>query len=107
VETLKNRFRRVLPHKDVTKVLLQHDSARPHTHTQEAITKLQWTVLPYPPYSLHPAISNYHLFSPLKDAIRGKKFEDNKEVISEVKKGLRQRPAKWYRKGIQALTSVT
>jgi hypothetical protein len=30
---------------------------------------------------------------PLKDAIRGKKFEDDKEVISEIKRGLRQRPA--------------
>jgi len=41
----------------------------------------------------------------LKDAIRGKKFEDDEEVISEVKRWLRQRPAEWYREGIQALTS--
>jgi hypothetical protein len=41
----------------------------------------------------------------LKDAIRGKKFEDDDEVISEVKRWLRQRPAEWYREGIQALTS--
>jgi hypothetical protein len=41
----------------------------------------------------------------LKDAIRRKKFEDE-EVISEVKRWLQQRPAEWYRKGIQVLTSV-
>jgi hypothetical protein len=40
----------------------------------------------------------------LKDAIRGKKIEDDEEVISEVKMWLRQRPAEWYREGIQALT---
>jgi hypothetical protein len=40
----------------------------------------------------------------LKDAIRGKKFEDDEEVISEVKRWLRQRPAERYRQGIQALT---
>jgi hypothetical protein len=42
VETLKKRFQRVRPHKDVAKVL-QHNNARSHTslHTQEAITKLQ------------------------------------------------------------------
>jgi histone-lysine N-methyltransferase SETMAR len=101
VETLKKHFRRV------TKVLLHHDNARPHTslHTREAITKLQWTVLPHPPYSPDLAPSDYHLFSPLKDAIRGKKSEDDKEVISEAKRRLRQRPAERYREGIQALTS--
>jgi histone-lysine N-methyltransferase SETMAR len=108
VETQKKmkRFRRVRPHKDVTEVL-HRDLARPHTnlHTREAITKLQWTVLPHPSYSPDLASSDYHLFSPLKGAIRGKKFESDREVISEVKRWLRQRPAEWYREGIQARTS--
>jgi histone-lysine N-methyltransferase SETMAR len=53
LKKLKKRFRRVRSHKDVTKVLLQHDNARPHTslRTREAITKLQWIVLSHPPYS--------------------------------------------------------
>jgi histone-lysine N-methyltransferase SETMAR len=107
VETLKKRFRRVRPHKDVTKVLFHHDNAKPHTslHTREAITKFQWTVPPHPPYSPDLAPSNYHLFSPLKDTIRGKKFQDEEEVISEIKRWLRRRPAEWYREGIHALTS--
>jgi hypothetical protein len=41
----------------------------------------------------------------LKDAIRGKKFQDEEEVIPEVKRWLRQRPAEWYHEGMQALTS--
>jgi hypothetical protein len=41
----------------------------------------------------------------LKDAIRGKRFEDDEEVIAEVKRWLRQRPAEWYCKGVQALAS--
>jgi hypothetical protein len=45
------------------------------------------------------------MICPLKDAIHGKKFEDDKEVISEVKRWLRQRPVEWYREGAQALTS--
>jgi hypothetical protein len=40
----------------------------------------------------------------LTDTIR-KKFEDDEEVISEVKRWLRQRPAEWYREGIQTVTS--
>jgi histone-lysine N-methyltransferase SETMAR len=97
VETLKMSFWRVRPHKYVTKVLLHHDNARPHTslHTREAITNLQWTVLPHPPYSPDLAPTDYHLFSLLRDAIHGKKFEDHEEAISEVKRWLRQRPAEW------------
>jgi hypothetical protein len=41
----------------------------------------------------------------LKDAIRGKKFDGDEEVISEVKRWLQQRPAEWHREGIQAFTS--
>jgi histone-lysine N-methyltransferase SETMAR len=72
----------------VTKVLLHHENARRHTslHTREAITKLQWTVLPHPPYNPDLAPYDYHLFSPLKDAICGKKFENDEEVISEVQR---------------------
>jgi histone-lysine N-methyltransferase SETMAR len=101
VETLKKRFRRVCPHKDVTKVLLHQDNARPHTslHTREAITKIQWTALPHPPYSPDLAPSDYHLFSPFKDAVRGKKFEGAEKFVSEVKMWLRQRTAGWYREG--------
>jgi hypothetical protein len=40
-----------------------------------------------------------------KDAICGKKSDDDEEVISEVKRWLRQRPAEWYCEGIQALIS--
>jgi histone-lysine N-methyltransferase SETMAR len=103
LKKLKKGFRRVRP-----KVLLHHDDARPHTslHTREAITMLQWTVLPHPPYSPDLAPSDYDLFRPLKDEIRGKKFEDDEEVISEVMRWLQQRPAEWYREGTQALTSL-
>jgi hypothetical protein len=39
------------------------------------------------------------MICPLKDAFRGKKFEDDEEVIFEVKRWLGQRPdtAKAYR----------
>jgi hypothetical protein len=42
---------------------------------------------------------------PFKDEIHGKRFEDEEEVITEVKRWLRQRPAEWYRGGTQALAS--
>jgi hypothetical protein len=42
---------------------------------------------------------------PFKDAIRRKRFEDDEEVITEVMRWLRQRPAEWYREGTQTLAS--
>ena len=102
LKKLKKRFWRVRPNKDVHKLLLQHDNARPHTslQTREAITKLKWTVLPHPAYSPDLAPSDYHLFGPLKDGIRGKKFDKDDEVMEEVRKWLRQKPANWYRGSI-------
>jgi histone-lysine N-methyltransferase SETMAR len=88
-------------------MILHHDNARPHTslRTLEAITKPQRTVLSYPPYSPDLAPYDYHIFGHFKDAIRGKRFEDDEEVITEVKRWLRQTPAEWYREGTQALAS--
>jgi histone-lysine N-methyltransferase SETMAR len=108
LKKLKKLFRRLRPHKDVTKVLLHLENVRPHTcmHTREAVTKLQWTLLPHTSYSPDVAPSHYHLFRPLKQAIRGNKFQDDEEVISEVKTWMRQRPAEWYREGIHALASL-
>jgi len=55
-------------------VLLLCDNARPHTaiHTLQTLVKLGFTVLEHPAYSPDLAPSNYHLFGPLKDALRGR-----------------------------------
>ena len=64
-----------------------------HTHTpthtsfktEEAITKLGWTLVPHPPYSQVLAPSDFHLIRDLKDAICWKRFGSDGEVIEEVK----------------------
>ena len=67
--------------------MIQHDNARPHTslRTQEAITKFVWIVLPHPPYSPDLALSDFHLFGPLKDALHGARFEDDESMIGAVR----------------------
>ena len=64
------------------KVLLQHDNARPHVAkaTIETINKLGFEVLEHPAYSPDLAPSDYHLFAPLKDALRGRKFSSDESV---------------------------
>lgn len=107
LKKLNQRFRRVRPHKNPADLLLLHDNARPHTSlaTREAITKLGWTVLPHPPYSPDLAPSDFHLFGPLKDALRGTRFEDDEGVIHAAKKWLHDQDKIWYGLGIHALVS--
>jgi histone-lysine N-methyltransferase SETMAR len=60
------------------------DTARPHTWLlapMDTIQKLKWNVLPPPPYSPDFAVSEYHLFDPLKKQLDGKRFRNNEEVI--------------------------
>ena len=68
------------------KVLLQHDNARPHVAkaTIETINKLGFEVLEHPAYSPDLAPSDYHLFAPLKDALRGRKFSSDESVQKAV-----------------------
>jgi hypothetical protein len=56
----------------------------------------------HPPYSADRAPSNFHVFGAFKDAIRGKRFESDDEVIEEVKMWLEVQNSCWYKKGIGA-----
>jgi hypothetical protein len=76
----------------LTKMLLKYSimtALDTHTHTsfktEEAITKLGWTLVPHPPYSQVLASSDFHLIGDLKDAICWKRFGSDGEVIEEVK----------------------
>ena len=49
-----------------------------------------WKVLPHPPYSPDLAPSDFFLFGPLKDFLRGQKFDDDEEVKVAVRSWVRQ-----------------
>jgi histone-lysine N-methyltransferase SETMAR len=94
VQTLKKfkqRIRRVRPNWKANQVLLLHDNARPHTSllTREATATMEWIVLLHPPYSPDLAPSDFHLFDPLKDALRGRRFADDDELKHSVREELR------------------
>jgi histone-lysine N-methyltransferase SETMAR len=67
-------------------VLLHHDNARPHAAaaTIETIQKLNFELLPHPPYSPDLAPSDYHLFGSLKKSLRGRQFGSDEEVKQAV-----------------------
>ena len=63
-------------------MLFHQDNARPHTakKTLELIEKFGWEVVPHLPYSPDLEPSDYHLFGPLKNHLRGTTFSDDKAV---------------------------
>jgi len=73
-------------------VILHHDNARSHTAhaTAAAIAAKGWTVLLHPAYSPDLAPSDFHIFGPLKDYLRGQKFEDDDSVQTATRAWFRQ-----------------
>jgi histone-lysine N-methyltransferase SETMAR len=63
-------------------VLLHHDNARPHVSaaTFEIIQKLNFELLPHPPYFSDLTPSDYHLFGSLKKVLQGHRFGSDEEV---------------------------
>ena len=89
-------------------VLLLHDNARPHTaiHTLQTLVKLGFTVLEHSAYSPDLAPSDYHLFVPLKEALRGRRFTSDEEVKEAVHEWLAAQPKTFFSEGIQKLLEL-
>jgi histone-lysine N-methyltransferase SETMAR len=95
---LQKPFRRVRPCKNISENLQHNIAKNTSFKTQEAITKLELTVLPHPSYSPGLARSDFHFFGTLINAIRGQRFGRD-EVIEEVIKWLRVKNSNSYRNG--------
>jgi histone-lysine N-methyltransferase SETMAR len=76
-------------------------NARPLTtlHTVQRIQDLNWRCYPQTPYSLDLALSDFHLFWPLKDALRGRHFRSGEEVKEAAYDWLAQQPKDFYPRG--------
>ena len=74
------------------------DNVRPHTAAQtlQTIHNLDWKLLPHRLYSLDLVRSDFHLFGPLKDFTRVKKFESDDEVKSVVSDWLRHQSKEFW-----------
>jgi histone-lysine N-methyltransferase SETMAR len=80
-------------------------SARPHAAaaTIETIQKLNFDLLPHPPYSPDLAPSDYHLFGSLKKALRARRFGSDEEVKQAVHTWLCDQPKTFFCDGIKKL----
>jgi histone-lysine N-methyltransferase SETMAR len=63
-----------------------HDNACPHTaaNTAETLKKLNFEVMEHPPCSPDLAPSDYHLFGPLKQVLRGRRFTTDQQLKETV-----------------------
>ena len=88
-------------------VILLQDNARPHTaaRTLAKIKDLGWKLLTHPPYSPDLAPSDFHLFGPLKESMKGIHFQTDEEVKAAVSNWLRTQSTEFYAKGIDNLIS--
>ena len=73
-----------------TRVTLLQDNARPHTaaRTLAKIDHMGWELLTHPPYSPDLAPSDYYLFGPLREHMRGNHFTTDGEVMQALRKWL-------------------
>ncbi len=86
-------------------IIFHQDNAPAHTArlTKQTLDELGWELLEHPPYSPDLAPCDFHLFGPLKNALRGKTFANNEEVKIEVNQWLRTRPKEFFQTGIKKL----
>jgi len=87
------------------KVLFHQDNAPSHRSdvAMAAIRDAGFELMNYPPYSPDLAPSDFYLFPKLKEEIRGKKFEDDSEVMAAVEAFFEGQDKEFYKKGILGL----
>jgi len=79
------------------------DGYRVSVVTRDAFQRLDFLVLPHPPYSPDLAPSDFHLFSKLKEHLKGQRFSCDEEVKSAVSKWFQKQNTIFFKDGFQKL----
>ena len=95
----------IRPGKIHRRPLFLHDNARVHTAklSIDKIRELKWQLLPHPAYSPDLAPSDFHLFGPLKDPLRGTKYETENELKSAVNNVIKGMSKEWFEQGLKKM----
>jgi histone-lysine N-methyltransferase SETMAR len=86
-------------------VVLLHDNARPHTaaRTRALLEHYNLELFDHPPYSPDIAQSDYHQFTYLKNWLPSQRFNNNEELMEDVKTWRSSQTADFTVTGIQKL----
>ena len=82
-----------------------HDIALPHTvaHSVETLTKLNSEVLEHPPFSSDLAPSDYHLFGPLKQALRDRRIATDQQMKETAQAWLVSQPKNFHSQDVKKI----
>jgi len=99
---LKRAVQRKRPQMSHKRMLLLHDSARPHTAhaTVNLLERWSWEILEHPPYSPDLASSRFHLFRNKKKH-HAKSFKSHDDVKHEMQTWLHGQDPTFYRQGTE------
>jgi len=67
------------------------------------VTALKFEGLKHPPYSPDLAPSDFHLFGPMKEYLRGQKFADDDEVMAALQSWLKATQKSFFLEGFRKL----
>ncbi|GFN93492.1 transposase [Plakobranchus ocellatus] len=102
ISDLQFSNRRVRRDKDS---ILEYDNARPHTslQTEDALRPLELTTLPHPACCPYLAPSDYYLFPQLKKYLKGHHYDNDEEVIADVRRWCRGQLSEFFADGLRKL----
>ena len=91
----------------LTKGILLHDKARPHTaaRTNALMNLFSWEIFDHSPYSQDLPPSGYHLFTKVKVWLATRRFHTNEELMDGVNNWLHNLVAPFFDEGLQKLVS--
>jgi histone-lysine N-methyltransferase SETMAR len=89
-------------------LVLLHDNA--HLHTVARIRALlehfNWELFDHPPYSPDLALSDYHLFTYLKNWLRSQHFSNNEELVEGFKIWLNSQVTDFYERHAKTYSPI-
>jgi hypothetical protein len=82
-------------------VVFLHANARPYTaeRTRALLEHFNWELFDHTPYSTHLAPRHYHLFTYLKNWLQSQRFNNNEELMEDVKTWLSSQAADFFDTG--------
>ncbi|GFS25475.1 histone-lysine N-methyltransferase SETMAR [Elysia marginata] len=107
LDRLRDAIRRKRPGLLRRGVVLQHDSATPHSAnlTQQYLQRYGWEIRPYPAHSPDLAPSDFHLFGPLKRHLGDMASKTEGDLVCELKSWFAHLDLDFFRVGIYSLLS--
>jgi len=104
-EKLRPAIRKKRPELLKHGVILLHDNAAPHWKKTvvELLDSWDWEILSHPPYSPDLSPCDFHLFTKLKNLLRGNRYKSEEEVNQAVATVLRQLQNEGFCNGLKKL----